>query len=270
MSSAAALEWAKRQVGTKEQPAESNKGPKITQWEVDSGYPWVANAAKGVPWCQCFANAAAKQGDATPIPDGYTPNFLAGKYRQQGYRPIRLADAGPGDFVYFKWPGVSNDICDHVGVLEFASAGTVTCIEGNTSINGSQNNGGAVLERTRSRSLVAGAVRVPYPAARAYRNFTIESPMLEGEDVTAFQRASNRVAEKAQRPDRELHVDGEYGPRTRENGAWSAFMLGIGDSTDEIKQGGISPYVQNLVRNPTERNGTQIERGVKRMQAHSG
>jgi hypothetical protein len=272
VSSAAAVRWANRQLGTREVPPNSNKGPKITQWEVASGYPWVKNAAQGVPWCQCFANAAAGEGDATLVADGYTPNFLAGKYRSKGYRPVSLGEARPGDFVYFKWPGVSGAICDHVGIFLALGKSAVTCVEGNTSPDnaGSQNNGGGVYKRTRSRGLVAGAVRVPYPAGKPYRNFVVKDPMLRGEDVTAFQRATNRVADKANRSDRKVEVDGVYGSRSRDNGAWAAFMLGIGESTDEIKQGGISVYVQGLTRNPNKRNATQKRRGAERMKQHSG
>lgn len=272
MSAVTALDFAQAQRGTAESPHGSNKGPKITQWEIDSGYPWVANAAAGVPWCQCFANAGARAGGAPLIPDGFTPDFLSGKYAAKGYKPIPLADAEPGDFVYFKWPGVSSAICDHVGILVSKTATTVTCIEGNTSGTdvGSQNNGGGVYLRTRSRTLVAGAVSVPYPTPNAYRNLTIENPPLRGDDVRAFQKAANKVADQAGRDDRKSTVDGEYGPETRENGAWAAFLLGIGDSTAELKSGGISPYVQNLVRNPADRNQVQKDRGTQRLEAHSG
>lgn len=255
MSAELAVAWARAQIGVSESPAGSNWGPKIGEWIKASGYGY------GVPWCQCFANAAAVQGGAVGIRNGYTPYFLSGRYAGEGYKPTSLTAAEPGDFVYFKWPGVSGDICDHVGVLVSKTSSTVTCIEGNTSNAGSQNNGGAVLLKTRARSIVAGAVSVPYTVRDAYRNLELG---MSGSDVHAFQVAINKRADGCGRPDRRVTVDGEYGSETKENGAWAAYLLGVGDSTAEIKSGGISAYVQNLVRNPDERNEAQKDRARRR------
>ena len=153
---AAAARWALAQVGTVEQPAYSNWGPKISDWIKKSGY------GGPVPWCQCFANAAAVHGGAPQLRTGYTPTVLAGI---GGYRMIKKSEARAGDFVFFKFPGVSSASCDHVGVLtEPPKTYTVTAVEGNTSpgTGGSQNNGGGVYLRTRPTSIVAGYVRPPY------------------------------------------------------------------------------------------------------------
>lgn len=263
MSAQQALTWAQAQVGTVEQPANSNAGPKITMWERSSGYGFP------VPWCQCFANAVAVTGGAPQLKDGFTPTVLNGSHADQGFKRVALDDADPGDFVFFKWPGVSGFACDHVGVLVSKTASTVTSIEGNTSSSnaGSQNNGGGVFIRTRSRSLVAGAVSVPYPggSSGAFRTLNIGE---QGSDVRAFQAAVNKRADGCGRADRRVSVDGEYGPETEVNGAWAAYLLGVGDSQSEIRSGGISAYVQNLVRNPDERNDVQKARaGGRREQA---
>ncbi len=152
----AAVRWALAQVGTVEQPNGSNWGPKISDWIKASGYSY------GVPWCQCFVNAAAVKGGARQLKTGYTPYVLAGK---DGYRRIHPGEATRGDFVFFKWPGVSNDSCDHVGILTGPPRnGLVQSVEGNTSPGnaGSQNNGQGVYLRSRPTSVVAGYVRPPY------------------------------------------------------------------------------------------------------------
>lgn len=270
MSSQAAVAWANKQVGTHEVPSGSNKGPKITQWEVDSGYPWVVNAKEGVFWCQCFANAVAAQGGAVLIKDGYTPDFLLGHFAAKGYHVIPVDDAEPGDMIYFNWPGIGSTICDHVGILLAKTRTTVTCVEGNTSGTdaGSQNNGGGVYIKTRSRSLVAGAVSVPYQDKSAvYRN--LKDGMV-GDDVRAFQKAGNDHSLYLKRSDRLMDVDGEVGSQTIENGAWVAYMMGIGDSTTENKSGGLSEYLQTLVRNPDKRNAEQKKRAAQRREAHGG
>lgn len=154
----AAVTWALNQVGTVEHPAGSNRGPKISDWIKATGYGF------GVPWCQCFANAVAVHGGAPQLKDGYTPTVLNSSH--PGFRRVRAADAAAGDFVFFKFPGVSSASCDHVGVLlEPPANGVVKAVEGNTSSGtaGSQNNGGGVFVRTRSQAIVAGYVRPPYP-----------------------------------------------------------------------------------------------------------
>lgn len=152
---AQAVKWALAQVGTVEHPAGSNWGPKISDWIKASGYSYP------VPWCQCFANAVAVAGGCPQLGTGYTPTVMRGI---GGYKPVPLAKAKPGDMIFFKWPGVSRDPCDHVGILKELRGSTVVCVEGNTSSSnaGSQNNGGGVFIRERSRGLVAGAVRPPY------------------------------------------------------------------------------------------------------------
>jgi hypothetical protein len=156
----AALTWALAQVGTVEHPAGSNWGPKIRDWIKASGYTGP------VPWCACFATEAAHAGGAAKWKTGYCPTILAGN-AALGYKRVPAALAQPGDFVLFKFPGVSNASADHIGILTSApSGGYVNTVEGNTSsgLGGSQNNGDGVWARTRSTSLVAGYVHPPYPA----------------------------------------------------------------------------------------------------------
>jgi hypothetical protein len=263
MSALTGITWARDQVGTVE--TSPNWGGKISVWIRASGYTFP------VAWCQCFANAVAVQGGApqpTPFPAkpaGFTPAFLLGQFDGQGYDPIPLSQAEPGDFVYFDWSMGRGDPCDHVGVLLSMTATTVTCVEGNTSSTnaGSQNNGGGVWIKTRSRSLVAGAVSVPYKSRSSapYRSIDFGD---SGSDVRAFQIAVNKRADGCGRADRRTIVDGEVGSQTLENGAWAAYILGIGDTQASNRSGGISPYVQRLVRDPDERNQTQIDRAPER------
>lgn len=151
----AAIRWALAQVGTVEQPSGSNSGPEISDW---------IRAGGGVPgwaWCQYFANAVAVKGGCPQLPTGYTVFVLNGNYRHLGFVPIPVSEARPGDMLFFKFPGVSNDRCDHVGI----KIGPSQTVEGNTSSgnSGSQNNGGGVFKRGAERNpYIVGAVRVPY------------------------------------------------------------------------------------------------------------
>jgi len=167
-----AVRWALDAVGTVESPPFSNKGPRITKWQEMSGYP-----GGGVPWCQCFANVSAWFGmkartelDCGNI-GGYTVSVVDRAKRLSpiggvtGWKSCRLSECQPGDWVYFKFsPG--GDSVQHVGVfLEYnRAAGTVKCVEGNTSPGngGSQDNGGGAFIRTRPTSVVAACVKVPF------------------------------------------------------------------------------------------------------------
>lgn len=150
-----AVRWALAQVGTGEHPDGSNWGHPVQDWITNTGY------AGPVPWCACFATEAAMHGGAPKLRNGYCPAILAGV---AGFE--RVSSPRPGDFALFKFPGVSSATADHIGIVESVTASTVTCVEGNTSPTtaGSQNNGGGVYLKTRSRSLVAGWIRPPYPA----------------------------------------------------------------------------------------------------------
>lgn len=260
MSSTAALAWAQGMVGTVEtSPNWGGKNGRITTWIKESGYTFP------VSWCQCFANAVAVAGGAPLVRNGYTPDFWNGHFESKGYEPIPLSQAQPGDFVYFDWNMGAGDPCDHVGVLKSMTSSTVTCYEGNTSSTnaGSQNNGGGVWLKTRSRSLVRGAVSVPYPgkSSDAFRTIDVGD---FGSDVRALQLAVNKRADGCGRADRRCIVDGECGSQTIENGAWAAYILGIGDSQQALRSGGLSSYTQHLVRNIDERNATQKERAPHR------
>jgi hypothetical protein len=68
-----ALKFAIAQIGVKEQPANSNWGPKIQDWIRATGYNGP------VPWCGCFVNDCIMAGG---LPSGagwigYTPSILA-------------------------------------------------------------------------------------------------------------------------------------------------------------------------------------------------
>lgn len=153
-----ALRWARHQVGVKEFPAGSNRGPRIDDWERAT-LGWT-----GYAWCQAFANAVLVQGGGVQLRSAYTPQVVQwAKEERYGLRLVSIASRRAGDFVYFKWPGVSHDFCDHVGVL----LNPAESIEGNTSranSTGSQNNGGEVAIRNRGTYYVAAVVRPTYGA----------------------------------------------------------------------------------------------------------
>lgn len=154
-----AVRWALSCVGIVESPPFSNSGPRISKWIRDGG------GEPGYAWCQYFCNSALKTGGGEQLQSGYTVQVVEwARARQHGLRIVSFASARPGDFVYFKFPGVSSDPCDHVGLFLSCNGSTVTCVEGNTSPGngGSQSNGGGVFKRTRDRGFVAYIVSPTY------------------------------------------------------------------------------------------------------------
>lgn len=154
-----AVRWALSRVGVVERPPFSNRGPYITDWILMGG------GQPGWAWCQYFCNAGLKVGGGEQLMSGYTPQVVEwARARKHGLKIVSWSQAAPGDFVYFKFPGLSSDICDHVGLLISHDAGTVTCVEGNTSptSGGSQANGGGVFKKTRNKGVVAYVVRPTY------------------------------------------------------------------------------------------------------------
>jgi len=158
---ARAVNWAKARVGITENPAGSNRGPRITAWQEMSGYP-----GGGVPWCQCFVNASAYVGTRKRLNPamigGYTVSVVEmAENGEHGLKRISLEEARPGDWVFFDFDGGG---VDHVGLFMSRNGRTVFTIEGNTSSgnSGSQSNGGGVFRRERDRSLIAAVVRPPF------------------------------------------------------------------------------------------------------------
>jgi hypothetical protein len=160
---AAALAFAKRNLGVHETPPGSNWGGKVKDWIELTGY------TSPVPWCGCFVNACLV---AAGVPNGagwigYTPAIIVHAQRGIGGWSWHT-DGKPGDLILFDTPG--GDPAVHVGLaLERLGPGHWRDREGNTSSgrSGSQDNGGVVAERERVSSpafRMVGFARPPYPA----------------------------------------------------------------------------------------------------------
>jgi hypothetical protein len=147
------LDVARSKLGTVESPPNSNH-QMFGVWYGFDRQPWCAMF---VSWCMAMAGAASQYRfaavayavDAARKQGRLTTTF------KTGYVACRLADGdwGPG----------------HTGIVEAVhSDGTVTTIEGNTSIgtSGSQRDGGGVWRRRRAKSFWnKGCIRIDYSPA---------------------------------------------------------------------------------------------------------
>lgn len=145
MSARSLLAIAADEIGTTEDPPGSNRNPYAPEVGHINGYPWCASF---VVWC------ARRALIELPSESAYTP-AMASSFQKAG-RWV-TGNPQPGDFAFFDFPDSKRRI-QHVGIVESSSPTTVTCIEGNTSPGsaGSQDNGGGVYRRTRSKSHVVG------------------------------------------------------------------------------------------------------------------
>lgn len=142
------LTAALSQLGVRESPPDSNR-VKFNTWYYGKE---VSGAA--YPWCMafvqwCYARAGAKLPFKTA-----SCGALLRWYREHAPACI-VTEPQAGDIVIFDFPGGA--ATDHTGIFECARGDTVTTIDGNTGTT-NDANGGAVLRRTRNRSVVAAYI----------------------------------------------------------------------------------------------------------------
>ena len=146
MTAEKVIQIARGEIGYKESPAGSNK-TKYGAWYGMNGQPWCMMF---VQWC--FAQAG------NPLPYKTASCSALMRWAVEKGRWV-TSDYKPGDVLLFDF-GHDGDP-DHVGIFDHYEAGKLVSIEGNTSIT-SNDNGGAVMERSRAKSVIIGAYRPKY------------------------------------------------------------------------------------------------------------
>ena len=140
------LNVAKKELGYKETPANSNK-TKFGEWYGLDGYAWCVMFVQWV-FNQAGVSLPVKTASCTVLMN-YAKK--AGMWVTSGYQP--------GDVVIYDWDG--NKVPDHCGIVESVSGTAVTAIEGNTAV-GNDSDGGEVMRRNRTVNQIMGAVRPAY------------------------------------------------------------------------------------------------------------
>jgi len=140
-SSQARLSKAIPEIGTKENPARSNR-QKYGEWYGMNGVPWCACF---VTWCDLLGAAPTKSFQRG-VWYSYVPYIVNdGRLGRNG---LSLTSSPiPGDLVCYDWS--RDGEYDHVGLFEkWVSGRTFQAIEGNTSTT-DNSNGGEVMRRQR-------------------------------------------------------------------------------------------------------------------------
>ena len=180
------LNLARGELGVKESPPFSNQ-VKYNTWYYNRE---VSGAA--YPWCMvfvqwCFAQAGGE--DLLPLRTA-SCGALMQAAKKAGLWVTK--DFLPGDVVIYDFPG--GGATDHTGIVEQVSPQSVVAIEGNTSLSGSQSDGGMVCRKSRNQSEIVGAVRpqyekeekpmdnTPSPAHKEGVEWAVKNGILTGDD----------------------------------------------------------------------------------------
>lgn len=151
-----ALEWARSQIGIREDPPGSARGLEIDAWQRACG-------VVGYPWCGAFVAAALREaGLDVPREIVWTPTLIEwARAEEHGFTFHSWQERAPGDLVLFSFGDHEREV-NHVGLLDLDSRHT---IEGNTTVDGSgdETMGGVVARRDRQGVGAVGCARPSWP-----------------------------------------------------------------------------------------------------------
>lgn len=181
------LQIAVREIGYKESPPNSNHN-KFGMWYGMDYQPWCAMFVS-----YCFYNAGLPLPATTPKGFAYCP-YGVNWFKNKGWWHTTPK---VGDVVFYDWGG--DGVSDHVGIVEKVNSdGSIVAIEGNTSDNYGDSNGGEVCRKTQKRGIF-GYGRPPYDGVvippvieqehpKWQRYISLTSPSMGGDDVLQWQQ----------------------------------------------------------------------------------
>jgi len=118
------VHWAMMQVGQREEPAGSNRGPFV---EFCQQHTWLKGS--GWPWCAAFVITAIEEGAGVQWPDPTAGawDLLARATKRNWSRPRNYKLVQPGDVVVF------NIGSGHTGIVTKVTSKQVFSVDGNAS-----------------------------------------------------------------------------------------------------------------------------------------
>ena len=141
------------EVGTREVPMNSNRGPRVEQYQRATGL-----GGTGWPWCAALICWGIREaGDQIPLP--FARPTTAGAWdferwaREQRLpikKPYALSDLRRGDILVYTFSHIG--VCTHPDPLE--------TVEGNTDAAGSREGGGVYIKTTRTLSQIRSRIRL--------------------------------------------------------------------------------------------------------------
>ena len=146
------LKIAEAEIGSKESPENSNN-VKYNTWYYNEE---VSGSAYS--WCMVFVQWVFDQA-GMELPRTASCTYLMNYAKNNGRWVTN--NFKPGDILLYDFDGITSD-ADHTGICKTYNGIKATAIEGNTSIEGHQSNGGEVCLQSRNKSLILGAYRPEY------------------------------------------------------------------------------------------------------------
>lgn len=178
------LKVARAEIGTKESPSGSNK-VKYNTW-----YYGREVSGSAYPWCAAFTSWVLDKVGITDYKSVSCP-VIKSIAQKKGTYHSGSNGIKASDLVLYQFDKDSDP--DHIGIVESVSGSSIVAIEGNTSVS-SDDNGGCVMRRTRSKGLIMGYVSV---CAESIKKCTVELPELKkgctGNAVRSLQLLLNAL-----------------------------------------------------------------------------
>ncbi len=123
--------YASTQVGQKEEPLGSNRGPMVNVYTDGNAEPWCADFVSWIYRKAGVAFTGGASGGWRIASVASAAQWFKSKgtwhYRSSSYIPK------PGDFVRFNWSGCECSSNNHAGIVERVDGTTLYTIEGNSS-----------------------------------------------------------------------------------------------------------------------------------------
>jgi LysM repeat protein len=151
------IEKARSFIGVKESPPNSN------DVIFNRDYWGSLQSYKDLPWCCAFIWDIFRLCGLSTL--FYGGGKTAGcttlmNWAKTNGQFVAAKDIQRGDLMLYNAKG-NSAVAEHIGIIQSFDGKNAVTVEGNTSLT-SQDNGGAVMERTRPLSVIIGAVRPKY------------------------------------------------------------------------------------------------------------
>lgn len=219
------IEIATAEIGTKENPANSNK-TKYGAWYGFDGYAWCAQF---VSWVYHFAGHPL---DKIDDDKGYRSCQSAYNYFKS--KNLLTSDPQEADIVLFDWLGDGH--ADHTGIFHswISKGSKFKCIEGNTAY-GNDSDGGQVMLRERNIQSVKAFVS---PAILGTQPVVPKLNLEKGDRGSAVTTLQKMLYDL----DYKITVDGDFGNET-------VRIVKVFQAEHQLPQDGIvSPALLGLIQ----------------------
>lgn len=181
------IKIAQKEIGVKESPANSN----CVKYNTEYYGKKVVGLA--FPWCAVFVWHCCKHSNVElPIKTASCTALMnAAKTKNMWF----TSNFKPGDITIYDFTGNKKNP-SHCGIIESVSTNKVIAIEGNTSISGSQSNGGMVCRKERKNAYIIGVVRPIFDDKDEIMNTDTINKMTDDELVLLANRIQTALGKK--------------------------------------------------------------------------